>query len=513
VNKIVLFLVCISFLACKTSKVAQTKSDDGILKFTLFQINDVYEISPLENGKTGGLARVAHLVKTEKQTNPNTYFILAGDFLSPSLLGTMKLDGRKVAGRQMIEVLNEAGLDLATFGNHEFDLGYEELQDRLDESRFSYVSSNVYRVFSEDTTAFYKRVNSARAYFPKLFVQNLRDQDGTQATVGFFGITLPFTRKRYIHYKDPITSALKAYKDLKDSVDLVVGITHQDLKDDLKLMQFIPGTSLLVGGHDHNNMIYKFGSSILTKADANVKTIYRHDFVINTRLKNWTLNSILVPINSSIPEDPATKTVVDKWSKLINKNFLEQGFNLDSLVTKLESPLDGKEQTVRSGPCAIGKMLAESFQYGVKETSDFGIVNSGSIRIDDVLTGVMTEYDALRALPFGGSIIGFEIRGDSLISLLNKANTLKNTGGFLQYSNISRDENLAWKIQGSPISNEKWYKGVTSDFLIKGLEKELSGFTDKNPGVRNVAYPDPFDTNDIRNDLRKAFIRYLRSRS
>jgi hypothetical protein len=58
------------------------------------------------------------------------------------VLGTLKYEGKNIAGRQMVEVLNAMGLDLATFGNHEFDLKEAELLERLRESRFGWVSSN-----------------------------------------------------------------------------------------------------------------------------------------------------------------------------------------------------------------------------------------------------------------------------------------------------------------------------------------------------------------------------------
>ena len=93
-----------------------------MVEITLLQFNDVYEIGPVEGGKSGGLARVATLRQRLLAENPNTFTVLAGDFVSPSALGTAKVDGQSLAGQQMVAVLNAVGLDLATFGNHEFDI-------------------------------------------------------------------------------------------------------------------------------------------------------------------------------------------------------------------------------------------------------------------------------------------------------------------------------------------------------------------------------------------------------
>jgi 2',3'-cyclic-nucleotide 2'-phosphodiesterase (5'-nucleotidase family) len=65
--------------SCRVSREAAVQSVD----FTILQINDVYEISPLEGGKSGGLARVATVKKELLRENPNTIAVLAGDFLSP----------------------------------------------------------------------------------------------------------------------------------------------------------------------------------------------------------------------------------------------------------------------------------------------------------------------------------------------------------------------------------------------------------------------------------------------
>lgn len=63
--------------------------------------------------------------------NSNTLTVLAGDFLSPSLLGTLKWEGERIKGKHMVDVLNATGIDLVTFGNHEFDIDEASLQKEL----------------------------------------------------------------------------------------------------------------------------------------------------------------------------------------------------------------------------------------------------------------------------------------------------------------------------------------------------------------------------------------------
>ena len=98
-----------------TKKTQTEKVIDEVVNITFLQLNDVYEIAPLEGGKVGGLARVATIRQQLLKENPNTFTILAGDFLNPSIFGVVKHEGEKVKGKQMVATLNAMGLDLATF--------------------------------------------------------------------------------------------------------------------------------------------------------------------------------------------------------------------------------------------------------------------------------------------------------------------------------------------------------------------------------------------------------------
>jgi len=101
----------------------------------LIQINDIYEIAPLQGGRTGGIARIATMIDEHRKRYPTTVLV-AGDFLSPSLMGTAVVDKERLSGKQMVDLFNKVGVDIVTFGNHEFDIGEAQLQRRIDESAF-----------------------------------------------------------------------------------------------------------------------------------------------------------------------------------------------------------------------------------------------------------------------------------------------------------------------------------------------------------------------------------------
>ena len=98
------------------------------VELTILHVNDVYKISP-SRGK-GGLAELMTLLRVERARAENHLTTLGGDLISPSVMSGL------TKGAQMIELMNAVGLDVAGFGNHEFDFGPEVLRQRMAESKF-----------------------------------------------------------------------------------------------------------------------------------------------------------------------------------------------------------------------------------------------------------------------------------------------------------------------------------------------------------------------------------------
>src|SRR3954464_13495780 len=100
----VFIAVLFSTASCKTIRTALGK-DDGKIEVTFVQVNDVYEIAPLANGKEGGMARVATLKKQYIKDKPNTLLVIAGDLVSPSVYNSLLYQGKGIRGKQMIEAM------------------------------------------------------------------------------------------------------------------------------------------------------------------------------------------------------------------------------------------------------------------------------------------------------------------------------------------------------------------------------------------------------------------------
>jgi 2',3'-cyclic-nucleotide 2'-phosphodiesterase (5'-nucleotidase family) len=500
-------LVALLFLfSCSgEEKKSEKKSEAPVattsnFEFIVLQMNDVYEIGPLEDGKVGGMARVAQIRQDLLKENPNVVTILSGDFISPSLIGTLEYEGEKIAGKQMIDALNCAGLDYVTFGNHEFDVKENELLQCIDRSEFIWTSANaLHRLDSVTTEPFMQKGQPV----PEYVIHNLIAGTDT-VKLGFIGVVLPFNQQAYVAYEDVETELRNTYESIKNQCDVVMGITHLEMEEDKVMAGKMPEMPLLLGGHDHSNMTATIGPTTITKADANAKTVYIHRVSINTETKAVTIDSELKDVDESVAFEAATNEVVNKWLDISDKAMIEMGYTPDEVLMTTTEPLDGRESTLRYKPSNLGILIAEAMLI-TAEGYDMAFYNSGSVRLDDQLTGAVTQYDVLRTLPFGGACALTEMKGSDLKEVL-EIGTVTNVslGGYFQLAGATR-ENDVWQINGAPLDEAKTYKIVSTDFLMAGLEANLAML--KNfPSDVPATLP-----NGVKNDIRDVVIAHMKA--
>lgn len=495
--------IAIFLTSCSIFKPSAAK-DDGKIDVSFVQINDVYEIAPLSGGKEGGVARVANIKKQVQQKNPNTFLVIAGDFLSPSVYNSLQYEGKPVKGRQMVESLNAAGLDFAMFGNHEFDLKKDELQERMDQSDFQWISSNAFNNRLGMNTPFISRRTGP---LPTTYILHVKDADGTEARIGLFAILLPFNQAGYVHYTDPLQTAVEKYNELKDSVDAVVALTHQSIEEDEKLARELPGLAAIIGGHEHDQHVEQVGNVYITKALANARSV----FVINLHIdKNQhttnTAKPELVMVNEGVPLDSATNSVVQKWTEIAEQNYSSLGFDAHKVLVENGQPLEGRETEVRSRHTNLTDLIVAAMMHAAPK-ADVGILNGGSIRVDDQLTPPITQYDILRTLPFGGSIKQADIKGKTLQMILEAGIKNTGTGGFLHYNKAVKHNNDKWQINGQLIEPQKIYRVAMPEFLLTGKETNLNFLNPDNPDVVKVYEEEK--TSAALSDIRKAVVQYL----
>lgn len=496
-----LFLLVIGISPACT--VVRGGGDDGKLSATIIQINDVYEIAPLNQGKEGGIARVATLKKNHLAKNPNSYLVMAGDFLSPSIFNSMQHEGKPIRGRQMVEALNAAGLDYTIFGNHEFDIREGELQSRIDESDFTWISSNALQKSNHTISPFKQRGE----YLPFTKIIRMKDADGTEARIGLFGVLLPFNQVGYVQYNDALATSKIMYNQLKDSVDAVIAITHQNMEDDEKMAREIPGLAAIIGGHEHDERFARVGNVYITKAMANARSAYVLQLNINKRKKKTEVKPELVQVNETIALDSATNEVVKKWTRIAEANYASLGFDANRVVMASGDPLDGHETSVRAGSTNLTRLVTAAMKWAAPK-ADVVLLNGGSIRVDDFVNPPVTEYDILRTLPFGGSIVQADVKGSLITEALTTGSMNKGSGGFLHANEgVSQDATGTWLLNGQPILPQQTYRLAMAEFLFTGRESKLDFLSPKDPRVVKVY--DEEKSSPLLADIRMAVVKYL----
>ncbi len=485
---------CSGFLGLVFWAVTTAVARAEVIPFTLLQLNDVYEISPVENGQWGGLARVATIRKQLKASNPNTYTVLAGDFLSPSALGTAEYDGDRLAGRQMVAVLNALELDYAAVGNHEFDLTAQQFSERLQESEFQWLSANIQ--------------NDAGKNFPGIVpykILTLNGAEGGQVRVGILALTIDSNPVSYVRYSDPIITARHYVEELQGQVDVWVALTHLSIAEDLELAQAIPELDLILGGHEHeniqrNHLLIKPNSSPdcpqaqtpIFKADANARTVYIHQLTYDTDQQCLKINSQLQPVTPAIADDPPTAQVVEQWQEIAFQSFRQEGFEPNEMITNVPIALDALDAHVRTGSTTMTRLITKAMAEENPE-AELVIFNGGMIRIDDqIAPGPITQYDVIRVLPFGGKVITVEMEGSLLQKVLDQGRKNTGTGGYLQSAGIPSDSLLPQKV----------YRVALVEYLLTGNEVGLGYLTDNTPGLKVIS---------TGRDIRSILIDYLKN--
>lgn len=460
--------------ACAPLPAAQ----DGPAKplvVTFVHLNDIYEIVPVEGGKAGGLARVATVVKRLKAEGGPVLVTLGGDYLSPSALGTAVVDGERLAGRQMVDVLNATGLDFATLGNHEFDVSEKRFRAHVTEAKFRIVSTNV--------------TDAAGAPFPGVATSAIVPVTvgGRTVRIGLVSATIDSTEKNWVRYRDGIVAAKAEVEKLRGKVDAIVALTHLSLEQDAEFADAVPGVDLVLGGHEHENWLLYRGARFvpIVKADANVRSLAIVTLAFGAPGTRPAVATRLEVIDDRIPADPAVDALAKSWVERGYGGFRREGFKPEAVVATLAEPLDGRESTVRNRPGRLTDLITASMAREAAPV-DVALFNGGSVRIDDVIPpGPITEYDVIRILPFGGKVVRVSMDGALLVRVLETGVNNQGTGGYLQVRGASFEQGR-WQVRGAPIDPVRRYAVALNDFLLSGGEVNLGFLTRSNPQVHDI---------------------------
>jgi 5'-nucleotidase / UDP-sugar diphosphatase len=373
-------------------------------------INDVYVADTLSDGR-GGMARVA-TVRRRLADQGRVVFVLAGDVLSPSLAS------KYYRGRQMVDVLNAAKLDYATFGNHEFDIEPDTLIARIAQSNFKWLSSNCTR---PDGTP-----------FPMVLPWDTVRVSGHK--VGLFGLTLQGAYPRYVRCANPDSAAHRVIETLSaEGADLIVGLTHQTMEADRNLLGREPKLDLVLGGHEHEAQDSVVSGRHAVKADANAKSA---QFVTLWGGKGkWRQAVGLVPIDAVLPADTAVARIVAQW-----RDSVEQRLGPAQNVGNTQVSIEPSNSLSRRRESVLGDLVTDAMRAGTG--ANVALLNAGTLRLDHLIPpGPVTNHQLEAIFPFSDQtrIVTVPLTGARLRRLLEHGVSEKvlGTGGFPQISGLS----------------------------------------------------------------------------
>ena len=510
----------------------------------IIQANDIYELGPyiypggnstavkndaLATENSGGLSKFLALKRSYEKVygKGNVMAVMAGDYLSPSALSTARIPtasitalqekyGRQgagakkgeqsppdaigsLAGAHMISVGNKI-FDIATFGNHEFDLSKGDFQQRVDESWFPWLASNLQVRGNFTRNMFKYRIKAVPTPASK------DDKKGQQIRVGFISATMDdFAVPSYVRIlssaktKEEL-SRLARYLRTDKSVDFIVLITHQSIPADVALIRALneegpdvcSGVDLVLGGHEHESSYGVVGRCAvpLTKSFYNAKAVYVHKIFADTdrgeRVSNFHVESIFVPLDGNCPQDAAINEEIMDWWSLAADAFLKDDLDLKKAVAYLPERHDLRNEVIYHGRNDLMKHIADALVFCSASASvDGAAFNTGAIRLDNFIgPGLFTVYDVIRVWPFGDQIELVTLDGVTLRRVIETGNTInRGTHGFLQLSAAFSDgcmrdpkgeaEAGECLLNGEPIIDEGEYTIALPAYLLEGKQENL----------------------------------------
>lgn len=416
---------------------------------SILYFNDAHEIAPVDKGVRGGTARLATLIKQTRTQQPNTLVVFGGDLAGGTVFGEFK-------GEPMIEAMNLLGLDLANFGQHEFDFGPEQTRKLVAASRFPWITSNL--------------TDKAGQPFNNLKTRWVKELG--KLKVGFFGLTTAMDTTNggpEVIQADSIESAKREVAALQgEKVDFIIAVTQEPLADDLNLIAKVPGIDAVLGEEESETVTVTntVGRTVIAKPAGNITSVVRLDLT-----KGQPIGVTVLPVDATVADDPALAALSKKYMD-------ELDARLGATVITTTVPLDAGATNSRIGETALGNLIADAFRESLK--ADAAIMQGGGIRSDRIYpAGPLTLKNLSEILPFGNTVVLLEVDGKTIQAALESGVSQidKQSGRFPQVSGITYhfDPKAAVgsrvsevKVGGQPLDLAKTYKLAVSSFAAGG---------------------------------------------
>ena len=419
-----LMAVVMTFSLAVTANAAEETAQDLNGDIVILHTNDVH-------GAIAGYAKVAALKDAYEARGAYVLLMDAGDFIQ----GDPTVSTSE--GATAVELMNLAGYDVVSLGNHEFDYGYQNLKDLEADADFAIVDANVLyngRVAFEDNLVF-------------------TAPDGTK--IGVFGLDTPETATKAHPAKIQGVTFLAGedlYDCAQEQVDAltaegcnyVICLGHLGIDDEsagnrsIDLLENVDGIDVFIDGHSHSTRADLLdatdgtgmvGNTMVTSTGTKLESIG-----VVTIDAEGVITTSTTPVADLTAEDADVAARATAIQKEIDDEY-------GTVFAKTEVALNGeREPGNRTEETNLGDLITDALVWGAEREGtevDAAVTNGGGIRAS-IAAGDITKKDINTVLPFGNTLSIVQVTGAELLEALEASTycTPTSIGGFPQVSGI-----------------------------------------------------------------------------
>ena len=454
---------------------------------TILYTNDVHTYIDKQSPKLT-YAAIADLKQSYQNAGKDVLLVDAGDHVQGTAYGSMD------EGASIIKLMNAAGYDVATPGNHEFDYGMDRAKAIMKEADFPYLSCN------------WVDLRTGLRVLPsvKVFVRGGR-------RIAFVGVTTPETftkstpayfmdkaQRKYIYDiqggedgKKLYDAVQKAIDKAKLLADVVIGLGHLGVDPSSspwtseEVIAHTSGFDAFIDGHSHTVMENKQVQDASGKAVTLTQTgSYFANVGEMTIAADGTITTKLIPTHEGM--DAGIAAMQTSWVNTVD-DMLGEKIAVGDSDFYVSDPATGKRR-IRSAETNLGDFVADGIYAYFNEVEklhcDLAIMNGGGIRAD-VPAGDWTFKTCKQVSPFGNVACLMSVTGKQIQDALEFAARFagaegKENGGFLQVAGatyeihtdipntVQTDDKNVWigSATGTPrVQNVKIYDRANSTYV------------------------------------------------
>ncbi len=401
----------------------KTEAPDLTGMTVILHSNDVH-------GALDGYAYMAALKKQYEAAGADVIVVDAGDFTQGNPYVSLS------KGHSAIDLMNAAGYDLVTLGNHEFDFGYAQLMENLKDAKFKAICANVYLKGTTDPIL-----------DPSTIIET---KSGLK--VGFFGMDTPETATKvnpaliteidFSTFDQLYEVAQKAIDGLSDA-DVVIGLCHLGIDAEAAvngyrstdLLAHVKGVDFVIDGHSHTTMTIGENGEPIQSTGTQFKAIGA--IVIDNKTKT-IIDNYLHPV-SYLSADEEVAAMAAEIMGSVDETYGAPFATSEVLLNGDRDPGNRTEET-NLGDLVTDAMVWSVARNGLEKVEPeniVGVTNGGGIRAP-INIGDVSMKDINTVLPFGNTVAVVYVTGEQLLEALEASTfcTPKAIGGYPQTSGI-----------------------------------------------------------------------------